>query len=51
MGKQIRAGRALLGWTRSELARAAGLHSNSVAYWENADSLQQTDLARRTPVA
>jgi hypothetical protein len=25
-GKQIRAARALLGWTRSELARAAGLH-------------------------
>src|SRR5262249_3603108 len=33
-GAQIRAGRALLDWTRSRLAEAAGLHKNSVAYWE-----------------
>ena len=33
-GPQIRAGRALLGWTRETLAAAAGLHINSVAYWE-----------------
>jgi thiamine monophosphate synthase len=33
-GAQIRAARALLGWTRQDLARAAGLHRNSVAYWE-----------------
>jgi hypothetical protein len=42
MGKQIRAGRALLGWTRSELAQAAGLHRNSVAYWEDTDSITAT---------
>ena len=35
-GRQIRAARALLGWTRADLAEAAGLHPNSVAYWENA---------------
>ena len=34
-GRQIRAARALLGWTRADLAEAAGLHPNSVAYWEN----------------
>ena len=33
-GCQIRAARALLGWTRSDLAHAAGLHANSIAYWE-----------------
>lgn len=35
-GAQIRAARALLGWTRQELAAAAGLHRNAVAYWERA---------------
>jgi DNA-binding XRE family transcriptional regulator len=33
-GAQIRAARALLGWTRQDLAAAAGLHPNAVAYWE-----------------
>ena len=33
-GAQIRAARALLGWTRAELATAATLHRNAVAYWE-----------------
>jgi transcriptional regulator with XRE-family HTH domain len=33
-GVQIRAAPALLGWSRAELASAAGLHRNSVAYWE-----------------
>ena len=33
-GAQIRAARALLGWTRAELATAANLHRNAVAYWE-----------------
>lgn len=33
-GSQIRAARALLGWHRDDLAAAAKLHSNSVAYWE-----------------
>lgn len=33
-GAQIRAGRALLGWRRTDLAHAAGLHPNGVKYWE-----------------
>ena len=28
------AARALLGWSRADLANAAGLHANSVRYWE-----------------
>ena len=34
MGAQIRAGRALLSWTRRDLALAARLHRNAIAYWE-----------------
>ena len=34
MGYQIRAARSLLDRSRAELARAAGLHPNAVAYWE-----------------
>jgi len=33
-GAQIRAARALLGWTRVELAMAANLHRNAIGYWE-----------------
>ncbi len=33
-GAQIRAGRALLGWSRDELADAAEIHRNAVGYWE-----------------
>ena len=33
-GAQIRAGRALLGCRRKDLATAAGVHPNAVAYWE-----------------
>lgn len=35
-GRQIRAARAMLGWTRADLAKAAGVHVNAVAYWERA---------------
>lgn len=35
-GSQISAARALLGWTQQELAQAAGVHENTVAYWERA---------------
>lgn len=38
-GKQIRAARALIGWTRGDLAQAAGLHRNAVAYWEGKDKI------------
>lgn len=34
-GAQIRAGRALLGWSREELADAAEVHRNAVGYWES----------------
>ena len=33
-GSQIRAARALAGLRRSDLAKAAGLHTNAVSYWE-----------------
>ena len=33
-GNQIKAARSLLDWSRAKLARAAGLHPNAVAYWE-----------------
>ncbi|MEM1380878.1 MAG: helix-turn-helix transcriptional regulator [Pseudomonadota bacterium] len=33
-GRELQAARALLGWTQAELARAAGLHTKSVSYWE-----------------
>jgi len=33
-GSQIKAGRALLGWSQDALAKAAGLHCNSVKHWE-----------------
>lgn len=38
-GAQIRAGRALLGWRRTDLAKAANLHPNAVAYWERRERL------------
>lgn len=34
-GRQIRAARALAGWSMTELARAAGLHENTIRYWES----------------
>jgi transcriptional regulator with XRE-family HTH domain len=34
MGNQIKAARSLLGWTQHELADAARVHPNAVAYWE-----------------
>jgi hypothetical protein len=33
-GNQIRAARALIGWTRRDLADAANLHPQAVSYWE-----------------
>jgi transcriptional regulator with XRE-family HTH domain len=39
-GAQIRAARAMLGWTRQDLANAAGLHRNSVAYWEAVETIK-----------
>jgi DNA-binding transcriptional regulator YiaG len=45
-GAQIKAARALLGWRRVDLAAAAGLHRNAVAYWEG-----QPRMPRREPFA
>lgn len=42
-GLQIRAGRALLGWRRTDLARAANLHPNAVAYWERRERLPRRE--------
>ena len=36
MGNQIKAARSLLGWTQHELANAARVHPNAVAYWGQA---------------
>mgnify|MGYP003380801828 CR=1 FL=1 len=38
-GAQIRAARALIGITRSELAYQARLHPNAVKYWEVRDTI------------
>jgi len=48
-GAQIAAGRALLRWTRSDLAKAAGLHKNSIAYWEKRDAIETGQY--RSPIA
>ena len=48
-GRQIAAGRALLGWSQKDLADASGLHTNAVAYWEGHDEIQHKGF--RTPVA
>lgn len=48
-GSQIRAARALLGWTRRDLARASKLHPNAVAYWEGRSEIPAGGW--RTPVA
>lgn len=45
-GAQIRAARALIGWRRVDLAAAAGLHRNAVAYWE-----RRQRMSRREPLA
>lgn len=42
-GPQIRAGRALLGWRRTDLAKAANLHPNAVAYWERRERLPRRE--------
>lgn len=46
-GAQIRAARALFGWTRLELAEAASLHRNAVGYWESRPDI---GARRREPV-
>jgi hypothetical protein len=50
-GAQIRAARALLGWRRDDLARAAGLHLNAVAYWEKREGIPCPETGGDTPYA
>lgn len=45
LGAQIRAGRALLGWSRQDLATRARLHSNSIAYWEGTPAIARRSVA------
>ncbi|MFM9941239.1 MAG: helix-turn-helix domain-containing protein [Hyphomicrobiaceae bacterium] len=42
-GAQIKAARALLGWRRIDLAAAAGLHRNAVAYWEGQPRMPRSE--------
>ena len=48
-GNQIRAARALLGWTRQDLARTSKLHPNAIAYWEGRSEIPTGGW--RTPAA
>jgi hypothetical protein len=41
-GAQIRAARALLGWSQTDLAKAASRHKNAVTYWES-----KSEITRR----
>ena len=47
-GCQIKAARALLGWSRQQLATAAHLHANSISYWEETPAIP---TGRREPHA
>ena len=38
-GGQIRTARAGLGWSQTDLGRAAGLHRNAVGYWERHETI------------
>jgi transcriptional regulator with XRE-family HTH domain len=38
LGAQVRAARALVGWSQKDLAKAAGLSENAVRYWEEQHS-------------
>ena len=42
-GRQIRAGRALVGWSQAALAQAAGLHCNSVKAYEGRERINGGD--------
>lgn len=42
-GAQIKGARALLGWRRVDLAKAAGLHRNAVAYWEGQQRMPRSE--------
>jgi len=48
-GAQIRAARALLSWRRCDLAKAANLHPNAVAYWERREEIPPS--GENTPFA
>jgi transcriptional regulator with XRE-family HTH domain len=46
-GAQMRAARGFLGWSQQDLAEAAGLHVNTIRYYE-AQHGQQLDLVTAT---
>ena len=45
-GAQIKAARALLSWKQTDLAAAAQLHANAVAYWEKVDVVPSHRIGR-----
>jgi len=50
-GVQIKAARALLGWSQHDLARAARLHVNSVTHWEAKPSIKRSRFDRNSGAA
>jgi len=40
-GSQIRAARAGLGWSQTELAERAGIHAQSASYWERQGAISR----------
>ena len=40
-GFQIRAARAGLGWSQTELAERAGIHAQSASYWERQGAISR----------
>jgi len=44
-GNQMRAARALAGVTQQDVADAAGVHVNSIRYWESKKSMDRSGYA------
>ena len=40
-GRQIKAGRGALDWSRAELADRAGVHPQAVSYWERRERIHE----------
>lgn len=49
MGRQIRAARAALGWSREDLAERAGIHAATVTYWERVGDLPVHEGRAKAP--
>lgn len=50
-GKQLRAARAMLGWSRESLAERAGVHAKTVSYWEAKSSNYRSSTIRASAPA